>query len=345
MTAIAPNSKTLPAKLRGSVLPGLQQLRQHLIPISRRRDRKASAPDPPAHQVSAFDGGQLAQPGHRQTVTIGTLVPMQLRQCLIELLALRTGPGSMGNTLKQSRPALLELCQHPVTQVITIVDFTGVAGVLYPAQSRLLRYLLQPVATDVKPGTKQRTPAQGPTRRYSRQTSDARAPKHAKQNGFGLVIAMVPHQQQVPGGKKIPEHRIPGLPCGLFQSASTGVAHRHSHANDAQLHAQGATELPAKLLGLRVVGLKLMIDMERCYGRMACSHNIQQQGGIESAAECNPEAGKRGELADWPEQVPGPVGGTGGVTGRLHIWSGARNDDLPVHSTATGRAHQHPERA
>src|SRR5690554_7747883 len=102
MPPIAAQAESSAPEFRLTILSGAKQFCQNLVPVRQSRRRETLALNPPTHQVAALEGTQSGERLNHQAAAIGTGLPLELRQALIQLVTFGTGSSTVRNPLQQT---------------------------------------------------------------------------------------------------------------------------------------------------------------------------------------------------------------------------------------------------
>ena len=148
--------------------------------------------------------------------------------------------------------------EYLAAQVVSGIGGIGVGGILDPAKPLCIGLREQLRPPDRQQGPGQPPLPQGACCRHGRQPAQSGTAQQTKEQGLGLVLAVLTCEQHLPSPEHLRECGIAGIPGRLFQ-AGTG---RDLNMDDLELETQPITDRLAMLRPIISSGLQAMMDMD-----------------------------------------------------------------------------------
>ena len=293
-----------PAYLGPGIRTGLEHVADGLQPAAARQGQVLVL-QPPAQQVALAQGRQGTQFGYRQGAGFqaAAALGIEARQLVLQGQRLGLQPGAVGDALGRGGPALGQLRQHDMTQVVAVVLHAGIGGVLDPVDA-------EPAGggKDLAAGPVEQRPAhpalgKGGPARHGSESGRSAATQQRQQQGLGLIVAVLGREEPLAGAQTVGERRPAGAPRGGL--GALAAPRRGIDMTDLEGHAESLAGLAA-VLGPPVGRLaETMMDMERGERWQAVAQlgeQVQQHAGIHAAAVGDAQAGGGRQAAEAPEQ-------------------------------------------
>ncbi len=182
------------------------------------------------------------------------------------------------------RPALADQRQHLQAQVIARMLNVLVAQVLDPAQPFAISVNLQLCTRDIQQWPHKPALPQRSLHWHSRQAAHPGTAQQTKQQGLGLIVAVLRGQQQVTRIQPFGKARIARLPRRTLQAR----ARLDLHAHYFERHAIGRAHLTAMRRPVVRRRLQTVMNMNRadwrhCMTLRQLHERMQQYGRIQTA--------------------------------------------------------------
>ena len=224
---------------------------------------------------------------HGREVQVGQIV-QQIRR----LGAQAPGTGQPG---RGAGLTCLKARQHLQTQEIAGKPRILVAGILNPEQGVLVGVSLKITTGHIQQGPPDGHPASSDIPyAHAPCSPHPRPPQGAKQHGLSLIALMVGQDQACAIGILL-QSPMAGLPCSRLEPTRM-IAPDHDLPHKKR-HAQAVAKLPTPHSPCIRPGNQAVVDMDSGEfeaERLAKTReNMQKNGGIKSATQAEPEAGRR----------------------------------------------------